>query len=905
MPVTREVFEAFLKCPTKSYLRSKNVVGVYSEFGEWQQHVQERFKQAACRQFCSSVPEDELHVGTPPLRALEDRRYHVITDYAVDRPSIQSRLHALKLARSDNDVGGPYIPIRFIPRETLTAADKLLLAFDALALSQASGKMPRIGRIIHGPQYASVTVLLDGFLDKVRLIHGNIAAQQAEGTPPPLILNKHCGECEFQSRCRQIAIEKDDLSLLPNMTEKERRKQHDKGIFTVTQLSYTFRPRRRSGPAAMKYQHALKALAIRKNQIHILGIPALSAPGTPVYFDVEGVPDSGFYYLIGLRTASPGSSVQYSFWADNSADEQNMWAECLRRLSRIDSPRLIYYGSYETQFLKRMRARYPHIGNPMFLEQLTKSALNLLSVIYAHVYFPTYSNGLKDVARYLGFRWSDSTSSGLSALVWRFQWETSREPRLKEKLITYNAEDCAATQMVAEALSALCQTVSSEGTPKADVVNVDSLKREFPQRFGEVEFVLPEFRQINQAAYWNYQRNRIYVRSNRRLQRLSRETLKGYPKRELRPNKIIPIEEPRPVSCSHCNDPLIYKWGWFSQTVYDLRSSPAGIRRWVVRYLVRRYICWHCKATFHQYVRKPKYGPGLCAYLLYQIIEMHIPQNAVAKSVRQLFGLSLSRGVINHMKAREAGRYQATYRAILERISAGKLVHADETKVGINGKDGYAWVFTNLEEVAFIYSETRDSSTAQDVLRNFRGVLVSDFYAGYDSIDCAQQKCLIHLIRDMNDDLCKQPFNEEMKDLAQEFARLVKPMIETVDRFGLRARYLRKHKHCVERFYRALCEGDYQTEVAAGYRKRLEKNRDKLFTFLDHDGVPWNNNNAEHAIKALVRLRKSIGGKSSANGMRDYPVLLSICETCKCKGASFLDFLRSGEMDVETFANRS
>ena len=93
------------------------------------------------------------------------------------------------------------------------------------------------------------------------------------------------------------------------------------------------------------------------------------------------------------------------------------------------------------------------------------------------------------------------------------------------------------------------------------------------------------------------------------------------------------------------------------------------------------------KRHFTNYVRKRKYGVGLCAYLLYQIIEMQIPQNAVAKSVRQLFGLPLSPGLVNHVKAAEAGQYQATYRAILDRI-IGKLVHADETKVGTNGKDG-------------------------------------------------------------------------------------------------------------------------------------------------------------------------------------------------------------------------
>jgi hypothetical protein len=90
--------------------------------------------------------------------------------------------------------------------------------------------------------------------------------------------------------------------------------------------------------------------------------------------------------------------------------------------------------------------------------------------------------------------------------------------------------------------------------------------------------------------------------------------------------------------------------------------------------------------------------------------------------------------------------------------------------------------------------------------------------------------------------------------------------------------------------------------VATGYKKRLERNSGKLFTFLDYDGVPWNNNNAEHAIKAFVRLRRIIGGRSSAKGIRDYLVLLSISETCKCKGLNFLDFLQSGQVDIYSFA---
>jgi Transposase IS66 family len=130
-------------------------------------------------------------------------------------------------------------------------------------------------------------------------------------------------------------------------------------------------------------------------------------------------------------------------------------------------------------------------------------------------------------------------------------------------------------------------------------------------------------------------------------------------------------------------------------------------------------------------------------------------------------------------------------------------------------------------------------------------------------IACHQQKCIIHLIRDLNEDVRREPFNDEIKAIACSSGDLMRPIVETIDRFGLKARHLRKHKRAVVRFYDALLKRHWQTEVAVGYRRRLEKYRDRLFTFLDHDGVPWNNNNAEHAINAFARLRNVIGSNST------------------------------------------
>src|SRR5439155_17064934 len=201
--------------------------------------------------------------------------------------------------------------------------------------------------------------------DAVRTRIEKIDALLSSPSPPDLVLNRHCAECEFQPRCRKIAVEKDDLSLLAGMSAKERQKLRNKGIFTVTQLSYTFRPRRR--PKRLrdnreKYHHSLKALAIREKKIHIAGSPELKIEGTPVYLDVEGLPDRDFYYLIGVRIGNGESAVQHSLWADTVEEEGKIWREFLGILESVEKPVLIHYGSYETDFLNEMCDR--HGGPP-------------------------------------------------------------------------------------------------------------------------------------------------------------------------------------------------------------------------------------------------------------------------------------------------------------------------------------------------------------------------------------------------------------------------------------------------------------------------------------------------------------------------------------------------------------
>jgi len=77
---------------------------------------------------------------------------------------------------------------------------------------------------------------------------------------------------------------------------------------------------------------------------------------------------------------------------------------------------------------------------------------------------------------------------------------------------------------------------------------------------------------------------------------------------------------------------------------------------------------------------------------------------------------------------------------------------------------------------------------------------------------------------------------------------------------------------------------------------------DVLLEFLKDDGIPWNNNNAENAIKLFASRRKVMGTLFTGRGIKDYLLLLSLYQTLRYRGLGFWKFLLSGETDLAAYA---
>jgi predicted RecB family nuclease len=905
--ITAAVFSAFLKCPTKAHLLVISDPDSGTYFADIEARILSMYKAAAQQQpspeaeFAQTLDFEQLDYG---------RKYETVPRY-VDCKTAAYDL-ALPLytpGRHRSRRSSPsttLLPILFLPWDKPELSDSLLLCFGALALSQATGILADTGMLIYGAGHRHRTVKIGEYVARTRQVIDAIRATYHSQEPPRLALNRHCAVCDFQPRCRGLAIDRDDLSLLTAMTAKERAKCNAKGISTITQLSYGYRPRRRkrTRPDAeraaksakrviqnAKNDHKIKALAIKKSQIHVVEAPSLKFEGALTFLDVEGAPDRDFYYLIGLRYERAGEQVEHSFWADESEHERRIWESCLRTLKAIGNAQIVSYGAYETRFLKQMKARYGQAPDDAeFIDRLIETSVNLLGCIYGKIYFPTFSNSLKEVGPYLGFEWTWPQGSGAAAPLLRRAWELSADDALKRDLIRYNMDDCRAAATVTQALLRICG-----GESGLDAVNVSALEVGFQRIFGKFDGALPEFAKINNAAYWDYQRSKVYARIDKAIQRTVKKSQTG--RKKVIADKQVTVGD-TPKACPRCQGTRIWTDRSQSNFVYDLKFTRRGIKRWAVRYRYKIYRCGECQKTINVYVRKSRFGLNLRAFIGYLLLELRLSNQSAAEHVSSLFNLPLTKSIVNRIKSELAETHMPTYRGILRQIAKGSLVHADETKGVVKGGGHYMWVFANLTTVAYVYSESREAVILEELLDGFTGVLVSDFYAAYDPVPCAQQKCLIHLMRDINEDLHKNPFDDELKEIAGRFGALLREIIETIDRYGLKARHLGKHKKPAARFIEHIAAMKCTTEAALALRKRIEKNKEKLFTFLNYDGVPWNNNNAEHAVRAFTRVRNMMT-TGTANGHREYATLLTIQQTLRCRGRDFLEFMRSGKTEID------
>jgi predicted RecB family nuclease len=912
--ITNDILDAQQHCRLKAHFRLCSEESTKSDFETLLIDARQELRVKAIGKIRRQYAEGELAMDIALSRAVLRKGIPFILSGHLEDDRYAIRLDGLRKVDGTSIIGDfHYEPVLFSAARCVRKSERCLLAMFAVLLSRIQGTVPVGGILYLGRDCAMTTIRFGATLRAAEDLLRDAERMQRVEKPPKLLLNDHCPICEFRPQCHAQAVKGDNLSLLRALREKAIRRYGRKGLLTLTQLAHTFRPRRRgkrSDQPLKRRDHALHALAIRDRTIYVFGKPKVPTARVRIYVDMEGNPDEGFIYLIGLVVCDGERVERHSFWADDKNQEPNIFNRFLDVILHYDAPCIYCYGGYEKAFIVRMRRRTRRKNN---VDAVIAALTNVLTIIYPHFYFPAYSNGLKDVAGCLGCHWSEPDASAVGSIAWRIRWENTYDECWKAKLIQYNSEDCDALRRVTEFLSVASAGGSASqpaATPRvAPVTELDKIVHTVS--WGK--FVHEDFDFVNKHAYFDYQRSRVFVRTSAALRRYDRNAPRSRTgrNRRIRPTHRVEITASKCPLCQS-KDLLAIPAKQRPRVVrarrkraYDIVVTPGSIKRKVIDIRAVAYRCLQCQHCFvsERYHRVAKHFHSFMSWFAYQQITHRLGVKTLAALFEETFGIGVTLWEFLAFRNLLARYYRHTYRRLLAKIIAGPVLHVDETEVKLKSGAGYVWVFANIEGAAYIFRPSREGEFLRGMLKDFNGVLVSDFYSAYDGLDCLHQRCLIHLMRDMNRAILDNPFDHELQSITTPFGALLRSIIMTIDEQGLKRRHLERHSKAVATFFECLAGHIYDSDASKALQERLLRNRDQLFTFLHHDGVSWNNNVAENAIKRFAHYRDDVGQSIKEAGLIEHLVLLSLYQTCRVRGISFLRFLLSRARDIDAFTD--
>jgi hypothetical protein len=553
------------------------------------------------------------------------------------------------------------------------------------------------------------------------------------------------------------------------------------------------------------------------------------------------------------------------------------------------------YGSYEKRVIKELALRYK-----TDVDSINLRLCNVNEYIYGRIYFPTISNRLKDICNYLGYTWADSDANGLTSIVWRHKYENTQNQVIKKKLITYNLEDCINLKK----LKGIIYEIAQHDIANSNVIAVNAEEQCLDETNN---LIIQDFNKVIISAHGKYEQIKLSLKQKRKRIGKAPEQNKHNLSPKLKIDKKVRVVRGR--KCPRHKRLLVPKDIIAEKIIIDLVCHPRGIKRIITKYWGYKGRCTECRKDLNPPgLRKLgkciKYGYGIRAWIAYQRLAMRLPYRKISQLLEDSFNITMQCSVVISLFRSMSFYYIETEKITLKKMLKSPKIHVDETLVNIQGKTQYAWVFTDGDRVVFKLTATRDSEIVHQVLKGFKGVLISDFFAGYDAIDCCQQKCLVHLIRDINDALHKFPFDLELQKFILNLQQVLSLIFSAVDHYGLKKKNLRKFRVNVEKFYQLFVDGEiYNSDVTNKFQKRFIRYRNSLFVFLEKDDIPWNNNMAERALRHLAVQRK-ISGSFFESGMKEYLILLGVTQTCRFQNKPLLEFLMSKSQYVDSFKGK-
>jgi uncharacterized protein len=339
-------------------------------------------------------------------------------------------------------------------------------------LERLQGVAPEIASVVTGDGQLHPHRIAD-FAAYFRFAKARFEARVFGEAPGPATYPEpvdHCRVCAWWSVCMDQRREDDHLSIVANITRRQRRDLVNAGIPTLAALADVGAGTsiRRIPPRIVDRLRRQAGLQLRKRETGVLeyelippdpdqpgkGLAALPEPSTlDVFFDIEADPwavEDGLEYLLGYVELIDGQPAYRAIWAHDRAAEKAGFEAfidmTMERLARDPGMHVYHYGGYESGALKRLMQRHATREDEVDLLLRGSVLVNLYDhVVRSGIRASVESYSIKQIEKfYMPMREGPVTDAGFSVVEYE-RWMESSDDVILAGIAAYNRDDCVST----------------------------------------------------------------------------------------------------------------------------------------------------------------------------------------------------------------------------------------------------------------------------------------------------------------------------------------------------------------------------------------------------------------------------------------------------------------------------
>jgi transposase len=361
------------------------------------------------------------------------------------------------------------------------------------------------------------------------------------------------------------------------------------------------------------------------------------------------------------------------------------------------------------------------------------------------------------------------------------------------------------------------------------------------------------------------------------------------------PTRIDRVVAQRLSRCPQCHERL----GPSVAVTTHLQEDVIPARVEVTRFERHRYYCRRCRTLITapyapEEIPHSTLGPQVLTHALLLKYVHGLPFNKIRTAFQPFAHLTISEGALAQALQRFARWLQVETDTLRQAIRQSPATHVDETGWKLTGVNHWLWAFVTERLAYYQIDKSRGAGIPKDVLgEQYPGVVVSDFHSAYNRLKSPQQKCWVHLLRELRD-CAKTELSDEYRRAPRRLRRLfVDARRLARQRPTLPPLWLQRRQRRLEARLFAWGATPYHNKTLRRLAGRVLKHHHQLLTFTRVAGVPADNNQAERAIRPHVIIRKRSYQSRSPTGMATHAHLMSLVQTLALQGRAIGETLKT------------